>query len=77
MQSLKELGEEYVQSAGNISFMIASCNEKMRDARKRGDAEEIYRLRTNLRDLYAQRAHLREIAHILKNYYICPRSRIH
>lgn len=70
MQStLKELAEEYVTSAGNLTCMIASCTEKLRRAKQSGDTELAYRLRANLLDLYAQRTHLRQTAVFLKNYY--------
>lgn len=67
--SLTELAEEYIRSAGNLSCMIASCNEKLHRAKQCGDTELAYRLRSNLIDLYAQRTHLRQIAVFLKNYY--------
>lgn len=67
--SLTELAEEYVVSAGNLTCMIASCNEKLRRAKRSGDTELAYRLRGNLLDLYEQRTYLRQIAVFLKNYY--------
>lgn len=74
--TLKELAEEYVTSAGNLTCMIASCNEKLRRARQSGDTELAYRLHNNLLDLYAQRTHLRQIAVFLKNYYNKDNARI-
>ena len=74
--SLTALAEEYVESAGNLSCTIASCNEKLRRAKKNGDAELAYRLQRNLLDLYAQRTHLRQIAVFLKNYYNKDNARI-
>ncbi|MBR5618423.1 MAG: hypothetical protein IKW76_01665 [Clostridia bacterium] len=78
MQSttLTDLAEEYIQSAGNLTCMIASCNEKLRRARQNGDAEQAFRLHMNLTDLYAQRTELRQIAVFLKNYYNKDRERI-
>ena len=67
--TLTELAEEYVTSAGNLTCMIASCSEKLRRAKQSGDTEQAYRLHANLRDLYDQRTHLRQIAVFLKNYY--------
>ncbi len=70
MQStLTELAEEYATSAGNLTCMIASCNEKLHRAVRSGDTELAYRLRASLYDLYDQRTHLRQIAVFLKNYY--------
>ena len=67
--SLTELAEVYLQSAENLTCMIASCSEKLRCAKKNGDAELAFRLHMNLADLYAQRTHVRQIAVFLKNYY--------
>ncbi|MBQ7546894.1 MAG: hypothetical protein IJT41_08015 [Clostridia bacterium] len=77
MQTLSELADEYLYSADLLSQQIASCNEKLRRARADGDAEIQYRLRTFLADLYTQRMHLREIAHLLKTYYDKPENCIH
>ena len=77
MQTLSELADEYLYSADLLSQQIASCNEKLRRARANGDAEIQYRLRTFLADLYTQRMHLREIAHLLKTYYDKPENCIH
>lgn len=74
--TLTELAEEYVTSAGNLTCMIASCNEKLRRAKQSGDTELAYRLRMNLLDLYDQRTHLRQIAVFLKNYYDKDAARI-
>jgi hypothetical protein len=67
--TLKELAEEYVASAGSLTCMIASCNEKLRRARQSGDTELAFRLRRNLLDLYEQRTYLRQTAAFLENYY--------
>ena len=74
--TLTELAEEYVTSAGNLTCMIASCNERLRRAKRNGDTELAYRLYANLRDLYDQRTHLRQIAIFLKNYYNKDNDRI-
>lgn len=77
MQStLNDLAEEYVRSAGNLTCMIASCNEKLRRAKQSGDTELAFRLHMNLTDLYAQRTELRQIAFFLKNYYNKDHTRI-
>ena len=74
--TLTELAEEYIASAGNLTCMIASCSEKLRRAKQSGDTELAYRLHANLRDLYDQRTHLRQIAIFLKNYYNKDNDRI-
>lgn len=77
MQTLTELADEYLRSADLLSQQIDSCTAKLRAARADCDAQTQYRLRTFLADLYAQRMHLRQIAHLLKTYYDQPSGCIH
>lgn len=74
--TLNDLAEEYVRSAGDLTCMIASCNERLRRARQSGDMELAFRLRGNLLDLYDQRTYLRQTAVFLKNYYNKDHERI-
>lgn len=72
MQTLSELAGEYLRSADLLTQQIESCREKLDTARAAYDMQAQYRLRTFMVDLYAQRVHLRQIAHLLKTYYDRP-----
>lgn len=69
MTTLEELGEEYLHAAQLQSQLIAKYTARKHVAHRQGNAEEEYRLRRKLYDLYTQRNELLDIAHHLKNYY--------
>lgn len=76
MTTLEELGEEYLRAAELQSQLIAKYTVRKHMAHRQGNAEEEYRLRRKLYDLYTQRNELLDIAHHLKNYYTNGSTRI-
>ena len=68
-KTLKDLGEDYLINASIKELQIQDCKIRLKDAARRNNWEEIYRLRTLLKLFYSQKNDLMENGNILVNYY--------
>lgn len=69
-KTLKELGEDYLENVSIKEAQIKDCSIRLREASRKNNLDEIYRLRTLLKLFYIQKNDLLENANILINYYI-------
>ena len=68
-KSLAELGEEYEIAVKEVEAKIAICAEKLKQARKAMNADEVFRLEKLLNILDDEKLELLQKARQLKNYY--------
>lgn len=69
-KTLKELGEDYLANVTIKEEQIKDCSIRLKEASRKNNLDEIYRLRTLLKLFYIQKNDLLENANILINYYI-------
>lgn len=69
-KTLKDLGKDYLKNALVKQEQIEKCKKKLRDATRKNNLDEIYRLRRLIKLFYCEKNDMIENGNKLVNYYI-------